>query len=141
MTSTPQGEGLSRFLWRQYKSLHTKRRNNGGRGVKNVWRHLDNYFDNRVSFNDNKIIAAFANWPIYQLFFISTVTDKSVSVIWNEIMLMLNLKVTIFFRIWKLKIRQVQESDRGCYMCQLNTAEMKKQIGCIDVLSKHIFFL
>jgi len=29
-----------------------------------------------------------------------------------------------------------KESDRGCYMCQLNTEEMKKQIGCIDVLSK-----
>jgi hypothetical protein len=36
-----------------------------------------------------------------------------------------------------LKIRQVQESDRGCYMCQINTEEMKKQIGCIDVLSKY----
>ena len=39
-------------------------------------------------------------------------------------------------RIWKLKIRQVKEEDRGCYMCQINTEEMKKQIGCIDVLSK-----
>ena len=39
-------------------------------------------------------------------------------------------------RIWQLKIRQVQESDRGCYMCQINTEEMKKQIGCIDVLSE-----
>nr|XP_040572511.1 lachesin-like [Lepeophtheirus salmonis] len=37
-------------------------------------------------------------------------------------------------RIWKLKIRHVQESDRGCYMCQINTEEMKKQVGCIDVL-------
>ena len=33
----------------------------------------------------------------------------------------------------------MQESDRGCYMCQLNTAEMKKQIGCIDVLSKSLW--
>ncbi len=39
-------------------------------------------------------------------------------------------------RVWKLKIRQVKEEDRGCYMCQINTEEMKKQIGCIDVLSK-----
>ena len=39
-------------------------------------------------------------------------------------------------RIWQLKIRQVQESDRGCYMCQINTETMKKQIGCIDVLSE-----
>ena len=39
-------------------------------------------------------------------------------------------------RIWKLKIRSVQESDAGCYMCQINTEVMKKQVGCIDVLSK-----
>ncbi|XP_059081842.1 lachesin-like [Tigriopus californicus] len=37
-------------------------------------------------------------------------------------------------RNWMLKIHQVQESDKGCYMCQINTEEMKKQIGCIDVL-------
>eukprot|EP00093_Oithona_nana_P010321 10321.XXX_106056_119614_1 [CDS] Oithona nana genome sequencing. len=37
-------------------------------------------------------------------------------------------------RIWKLKIRSVQESDAGCYMCQINTEVMKKQVGCIDVL-------
>mgnify|MGYP002050250658 CR=1 FL=1 len=41
-------------------------------------------------------------------------------------------------RIWKLKIRSVQESDAGCYMCQINTEVMKKQVGCIDVLSKTI---
>ncbi|CAH1992558.1 unnamed protein product [Acanthoscelides obtectus] len=34
---------------------------------------------------------------------------------------------------WQLRIRQLKESDRGCYMCQINTGEMKKQIGCIDV--------
>ena len=37
-------------------------------------------------------------------------------------------------RIWKLKIRTVQEADAGCYMCQINTEVMKKQVGCIDVL-------
>ena len=41
-------------------------------------------------------------------------------------------------RIWKLKIRSVQESDAGCYMCQINTEVMKKQVGCIDVLSKTV---
>ncbi len=35
-----------------------------------------------------------------------------------------------------LKIRGVKEEDRGCYMCQINTEEMMKQIGCIDVLSE-----
>ncbi|ODN03808.1 Lachesin [Orchesella cincta] len=34
---------------------------------------------------------------------------------------------------WNLHLRQVKESDKGCYMCQINTAIMKKQLGCIDV--------
>ena len=41
-------------------------------------------------------------------------------------------------RIWKLKIRSVSKSDAGCYMCQINTETMKKQVGCIDVLSKNL---
>ncbi|XP_073979202.1 neurotrimin-like isoform X2 [Rhodnius prolixus] len=36
-------------------------------------------------------------------------------------------------RTWRLHIRQLKESDRGCYMCQINTNVMKKQIGCVDV--------
>lgn len=36
-------------------------------------------------------------------------------------------------RTWQLHIRQVKETDRGCYMCQINTNVMKKQLGCIDV--------
>ncbi|XP_046400586.1 lachesin-like [Ischnura elegans] len=36
-------------------------------------------------------------------------------------------------RTWNLHIRQVKEADRGCYMCQINTNVMKKQIGCVDV--------
>ncbi|XP_076033631.1 lachesin-like [Oratosquilla oratoria] len=36
-------------------------------------------------------------------------------------------------KTWNLHIRQVKEEDRGCYMCQINTATMKKQVGCIDV--------
>ncbi|XP_047480169.1 lachesin-like [Penaeus chinensis] len=36
-------------------------------------------------------------------------------------------------RTWNLHIRMVRESDRGCYMCQINTALMKKTLGCIDV--------
>lgn len=34
---------------------------------------------------------------------------------------------------WRLKIRQIRETDRGCYMCQINASPMKKQLGCIDV--------
>ncbi|XP_053641723.2 lachesin [Cherax quadricarinatus] len=36
-------------------------------------------------------------------------------------------------RTWNLHIRQVQESDNGCYMCQINTQVMKNQVGCIKV--------
>ncbi|GLH12140.1 Lachesin [Gryllus bimaculatus] len=36
-------------------------------------------------------------------------------------------------RTWQLHIRQVKETDRGCYMCQINTSVMKKQVGCVDV--------
>uniref|UniRef100_T1IFS5 IGv domain-containing protein n=1 Tax=Rhodnius prolixus TaxID=13249 RepID=T1IFS5_RHOPR len=35
--------------------------------------------------------------------------------------------------MWRLHIRQIKYSDRGCYMCQINTTNMKKQVGCIDV--------
>ena len=39
-------------------------------------------------------------------------------------------------RTWTLKILQVQLHDAGCYMCQINTAKMQKQIGCISVLGE-----
>ncbi|KAK0170028.1 hypothetical protein PV328_010641 [Microctonus aethiopoides] len=35
---------------------------------------------------------------------------------------------------WRLHIRDVKESDRGCYMCQVNTTPMLNQVGCVDVL-------
>ncbi|XP_055851916.1 lachesin isoform X2 [Episyrphus balteatus] len=37
------------------------------------------------------------------------------------------------FHTWKIRINKLRESDKGCYMCQINTSPMKKQIGCIDV--------
>lgn len=40
---------------------------------------------------------------------------------------------------WRLKIRQIRESDRGCYMCQINASPMRKQLGCIDVYGKLMF--
>lgn len=41
-------------------------------------------------------------------------------------------------RTWQLRIRQLKESDRGCYMCQINTNAMKKQLGCVDVQGEYI---
>lgn len=37
-------------------------------------------------------------------------------------------------RIWQLRIRDVRESDRGWYMCQINTDPMKSQVGYLDVV-------
>ncbi|XP_022257736.1 limbic system-associated membrane protein-like, partial [Limulus polyphemus] len=37
-------------------------------------------------------------------------------------------------RNWVLHIREVQESDRGGYMCQINTVPMKSQVGFLDVV-------
>uniref|UniRef100_A0A1B0GN48 Uncharacterized protein n=1 Tax=Phlebotomus papatasi TaxID=29031 RepID=A0A1B0GN48_PHLPP len=37
-------------------------------------------------------------------------------------------------RIWQLRIKDVRESDRGWYMCQINTDPMKSQVGYLDVV-------
>ncbi|XP_050720024.1 basement membrane-specific heparan sulfate proteoglycan core protein-like [Eriocheir sinensis] len=47
-----------------------------------------------------------------------------------------NARVTLTHdqhRTWNLHIRQVKESDSGCYMCQINTPVMQNQVGCIKV--------
>lgn len=50
-----------------------------------------------------------------------------------------NARITIThedFHTWRLRIKQLRETDKGCYMCQINTYVMKKQVGCIDVQGK-----
>lgn len=39
-------------------------------------------------------------------------------------------------RTWFLHIREVKESDRGWYMCQINTDPMKSQTGYLEVVGK-----
>ncbi|KAH9376781.1 hypothetical protein HPB48_017877 [Haemaphysalis longicornis] len=39
-------------------------------------------------------------------------------------------------RHFVLHIRNVQESDRGGYMCQINTSPMMSQVGYLDVLGE-----
>lgn len=38
---------------------------------------------------------------------------------------------------WRLHIRQLKESDRDCYMCQINTSPMISELGCLDILGKN----
>ncbi|KAL1464422.1 hypothetical protein WDU94_004071, partial [Cyamophila willieti] len=37
-------------------------------------------------------------------------------------------------RIWYLHIREIKESDRGWYMCQINTDPMKSQVGFLEIV-------
>lgn len=40
-------------------------------------------------------------------------------------------------RTWFLHIREVRESDRGWYMCQINTDPMKSQNGYLEVVGEY----
>ncbi|CAN8005427.1 unnamed protein product, partial [Ixodes hexagonus] len=40
-------------------------------------------------------------------------------------------------RTWHLHIHDVQERDRGAYMCQINTSPMKSQVGYLNVVAKN----
>lgn len=42
-------------------------------------------------------------------------------------------------RTWNLVINDVQEKDKGAYMCQINTSPMKYQVGYLDVVGKYGF--
>ncbi|XP_055388080.1 limbic system-associated membrane protein [Condylostylus longicornis] len=37
-------------------------------------------------------------------------------------------------KIWQLRIKDIRESDKGWYMCQINTDPMKSQTGYLDVV-------
>lgn len=39
-------------------------------------------------------------------------------------------------RSWHLQIRDVKESDRGWYMCQVNTDPMRSRQGYMDVVGE-----
>lgn len=41
-------------------------------------------------------------------------------------------------RAWILRIRDVRESDKGWYMCQINTDPMKSQTIYLDVVGKFL---
>lgn len=41
-------------------------------------------------------------------------------------------------KTWHLHIRDVRQSDRGNYMCQINTDPMKSQIGYLEVVGSSI---
>lgn len=46
-------------------------------------------------------------------------------------------------KTWRLHVNQVQQEDRGYYMCQVNTNPMINQVGYLQVVGKSdpFFFL
>ncbi|XP_076259520.1 lachesin-like isoform X2 [Rhynchophorus ferrugineus] len=47
-----------------------------------------------------------------------------------------NSRISVIYdnlHTWQIKIKQVKETDRGCYLCQVNTNSVKTQEGCLDV--------
>ena len=42
-------------------------------------------------------------------------------------------------KIWHLRIRDIRESDKGWYMCQINTDPMKSQMGYLNVVGKYMY--
>ncbi|KAH7640694.1 hemicentin-1-like [Dermatophagoides farinae] len=61
--------------------------------------------------------------------------DKSILTIQHQVVTR-NSRISLTqseHKIWTLHIKNVQESDRGGYMCQINTMPMKSQIGYLDV--------
>lgn len=43
-------------------------------------------------------------------------------------------------KIWQLRIRDVKETDKGWYMCQINTDPMKSQMGYLNVVGEIDFY-
>lgn len=39
-------------------------------------------------------------------------------------------------KTWQLKIKDIKQSDKGWYMCQINTDPMKSQMGFLDVVGE-----
>jgi neurotrimin len=41
-------------------------------------------------------------------------------------------------RAWVLRIKDVKESDKGWYMCQINTDPMKNTVSYLNVVGKDL---
>lgn len=88
-----------------------------------------------VSVNrDAKFPCVVNNLDTYRVGWIRN-EDKSILTIQHQVVTR-NSRVSLTqseHKVWTLHIKNVQESDRGGYMCQVNTMPMKSQIGYLDV--------
>jgi hypothetical protein len=89
--------------------------------------------------SQQKKIVFDVNLPLLQVGWLKA-EDQTVLTLHNKVVTH-NSRISVTHdnhRTWQLHIRQVKESDRGCYMCQINTSVMKKQVGCVDVHGKFV---
>lgn len=66
------------------------------------------------------------------------IEDKSILTISHQVVTR-NSRISLTqseHKTWTLHIKNVQESDRGGYMCQVNTLPMKSQVGYLDVTGR-----
>ncbi|UXI15275.1 hypothetical protein NH340_JMT01218 [Sarcoptes scabiei] len=83
---------------------------------------------------DAKFPCVVNNLDTYRIGWIRN-EDKSILTIQHQVVTR-NSRISLTqsdHKIWTLHIKNVQESDRGGYMCQINTIPMKSQIGYLDV--------
>ena len=50
-------------------------------------------------------------------------------------------KLNLFTFVLRLHINNIQESDRGWYMCQINTDPMVSERGFLEVVGKIIIYI
>ena len=62
------------------------------------------------------------------------ITNTSNTYLTTLLEISVSCKIFTFFTL-----QDVVVEDRDCYMCQINTAIMKKQVGCVDVLGKYVY--
>lgn len=76
-------------------------------------------------------------WCALQVAWLQVDTQTILTIHGNVITKNHRIKVTqTDQRTWHLHIREVRETDRGWYMCQLNTDPMKSQQGFLEVVGK-----
>ncbi|GFQ70617.1 ig domain-containing protein [Trichonephila clavata] len=69
-------------------------------------------------------------------------TDKHTLLTLHERVITRNTRYSIShnsFRTWWLTIKDVDESDKGEFMCQINTSPMMSQSGYLDVVGKSCY--
>lgn len=78
-------------------------------------------------------------WFIFNMIFFPCSDTQTILTIQNHVITK-NHRISILHsehKTWQLKIKDIRESDRGFYMCQMNTDPMKSITGYLDVVGEN----